>query len=793
MITIDFLSNILKKQTAQSDFLPRISQHVTPEIVHFEDGYFGFTIKCRGVPFESEGDRHIMNNFLALQNTFTSIGKLHGNKAALWLTVEKRAREFERDYYFSNPFCKEFSEKYLERFRKGKFYDINFYVSVILKYDNFSDGLKSTERLLRTVTNDLFIYDPEVLGVYKNQNGVLFSDFYSFVGSLVNYEKKDIPLSASNAYEYIGDADLHFGTDIVEIRSANKTKYATCWDLKSYGTSRVKNLTGILDLPFEFTFTQSFILIENTKIIEDIDKQLNNLKSVEDQAKHQHEELTTGKGLVTGQDIMFGDYHAALVVYSDIPEEAVSFGDFAESRFRNISEFAFVKAGTSAPLTFFSQVLGAKKRPRTEPKTTENLATSFGMHTYSQGKAFGNPLADGSAVIPFQTVSGGLYDFNYHFSNPETDNIGEKLAGHTLILGATSTGKTALETTTLAFCDRFNPYMFALDLDQGLKIFIKAIGGDYFALEAGEPTGLAPFQLPDSPHTRDFLNQLMGICGRDDKNGLTAAEERQIQVAVDTVMTNIAYENRNFSTFLESIPFSEEPNSLRERLQKWCRSENGRFAWVFDNVKSGFDPQFFTKVGFDLTDLLKENYAPTEPVLLFMFHLRELMLDRIALEDKTMVTVVEEFWWALRFKATEEMMLKILKTDRKLGGWLVLTSQSPEDAISSDIFPAIIQQTPTKIFLPNPDAEYEGSYDRCGLTVKEFEELSKLALHSRQFLIKQSRQSAFAKLDLGGFDELSVLSGSSSNIEILDEILLENPDAPVDVWFPLFKERVYSK
>ncbi|MFC2313993.1 MAG: hypothetical protein ACFNLR_08345, partial [Prevotella denticola] len=91
------------------------------------------------------------------------------------------------------------------------------------------------------------------------------------------------------------------------------------------------------------------------------------------------------------------------------------------------------------------------------------------------------------------------------------------------------------------------------------------------------------------------------------------------------------------------------------------------------------------------------------------------MMDKVAEKDGLLASIIEEFWWPLRFSATEELMLKILKTDRKRGGWLILVSQSPEDAINSRIFPAIVQQTPTKIFLPNPDAEYEGSYQCCGI------------------------------------------------------------------------------
>ncbi len=38
---------------------------------------------------------------------------------------------------------------------------------------------------------------------------------------------------------------------------------------------------------------------------------------------------------------------------------------------------------------------------------------------------------------------------------------------------------------------------------------------------------------------------------------------------------------------------------------------------------------------------------------------------------------------------------------------MILSFQSPEDAINCDIFAAIVQQTATKIFLPNPNAEFD--------------------------------------------------------------------------------------
>ena len=120
-------------------------------------------------------------------------------------------------------------------------------------------------------------------------------------------------------------------------------------------------------------------------------------------------------------------------------------------------------------------------------------------------------------------------------------------------------------------------------------------------------------------------------------------------------------------------------------------------------------------------------------------------------------------------------------------------SQSPEDAIASSIFPAIVQQTPTKVFLPNPDAEYEGSYQRCGLTYKEYEELAKLSVNSRTFLVKQSKQSAFAMLDLYGFDDdMPFLSGSSDNVELLHQIMAEYGTEPQQ-WERPFIEAIRAR
>ena len=789
MITSDLLKSVLTKQRAQQQYLPKISRHVAENIVHFEDGRLGFVIRLDGIPFEGVNDNHLISSFNALKNLFATIGKQFGSKLGVWTTFQRQKIDFKREYHFKNLFCQQFAERYTERFNRANYYENLFYIAVCLKYDDFDDGFEDIHDLLEIVAKSLNSYDPHILGTYQNQYGICFSEIYQYVGTLVNGGiREDIPLSASAAYTVIGSADLHFGTDVLEIRNAAQRKFATCYDLKEFGLSKVMVLINTLSLPCEFTLTQSFVYTDNAQMQTDINKQVTALEGAQDLAKDQHDELRTGKGELSAGRMLFGDYSAALVVYGENAKQARQNGSTVFTAFLTSGGYRFVPAGLSMPSTYFSQVFGYRYRPRVIPKTTTNLATVFGMHNYSQGKSWGNPIGDGSPVMPLKTLSNTLFNLSLHYSRLDQDNLGEQIAGHTLLMGATGEGKTATETTVLAFMERFDPFLFVLDLDRGMEIFIRALKGTYFAIEEGKPSGLNPFQLPDTEANRMFLYRLVKTCA----NGANAEEEKQIKMAVDTLY-EINFASRNFSVLLENLPYSIEENALRTRLSKWCRSEDGQYAWCLDNDSNDFNPDEFYRIGLDVTSILRLDYEPTAPVLAYLFYLKDMMSKRVAEQSGILASVIAEFWYAGRFSITQDLMLKSLKTGRKLGEFMILDSQSPEDAIECPIFPAIVQQTPTKIFLPNPDAEYE-SYKRCGLTDKEYQNLIAQPKGSRVMLIKQSKQSVFATLDLYGLDdELAVLSGTAENVALLHRIMQELGSEDPDVWLPVFVKAVAER
>ncbi|WP_455289951.1 VirB4 family type IV secretion/conjugal transfer ATPase [Cupriavidus necator] len=759
------LSDLLRRQPTIEEKLPPIGMPVSPYLTSYDDERLLLVVRLDGMLFESVKDTTLEQAYDDRNAVLAGLAMDKGNRLAIWTTIKRRRARLADAYAFDSPFMRGFGPKYLARFQDQDYFENSFYLSMLLKVDDLDEGCIELEDLGQSVMKSLQGYGPERLGVELHRD-VLFSEPFAFLGELINGVASRVPVTGASGRTLLPSSQLHFGYDVVEIRSDATTRFASCYDLKDLPDCGWGQFDALLALPAEFTITQSFHCLGNYAAQSLIARQANKLASAGDMATEQIAELNHAQGQVSGRTLAFGDYHGALVVYGDTARDARDRGELVVARSLNECGVRWVKASLSAPVTYWSQIPGHRHRPRPSLKSTRNLAATFSMHNYACGKARGNPLGDGSAVLPLHTVGQGLYHFNFHASRVDTDNTGEKVAGHTTILGATGAGKTVLQLTLLGFLERFTPKIFALDLDRGMEIFLRNLGGLYYPLKAGEPTGIAPFELPDTPGTRDFLYDLVAVCGRDANGRVSAEELQQIKVAVDTVYRIDDVAERCFSRLLETIPL-QGGNCLATRLGQWCHAAEGRYAWALDNAPGSMpDVAHARRIGFDVTDFLKAGYAPAEPVLAYLLFLK----DRMQAQGGLLATIVEEFWLPAQFEITQKMIFKALKTGRKAEEFMVLVSQSPEDAIASPIWPALRDQCPTKIYLPNRDAEYE-SYQRCNLTEKEFAELKRLSLDSRTFLIKQNGQSVFAKLDLYGmWDELAVLSGSPDNVAIWESV-----------------------
>ncbi len=786
------LSAILKNVLAGEDFIPKYTYHVRDTIVRIDDGRVMFTVRSKGLPFEVISDGVLENNFNSLNDLFLSISKSTASRLAIWAHLDHYETKFQQEYDFSFEWLRTMSRKYMEQFEKKASLENDFYLTFVLKpaaNDELEDCIKEMEEVLARVMQSLRPYETVALKSYMRGENK-YSEVYEFLAYLYNGFWEPIPCTSLPMHQVIQSSALHHGYKLIETRFPDGgRRYSSLYDLKDFPEPTKRGaLNPLLELPFPFVLGCSLTVLTSAASLKLIDGVLNKMESAGDEAMDQQIDLLEGKNGVASNEIYFGEFHLAVMVHGATEKQAEDRGATLRTTMGAACATQVTPATLSAPETFFSMFPGnVKRRPRAMPKTTRNFAGMFSMNTFSSGKQHGNPIGDGNAVIPFLTNANGVYHFNFHYSLPDKDFKGEKLPGHTTIIGATGVGKTTLQTTLIAFLERFAIKLFGIDKDGSMRGMIESLGGTYFKLAAGEPTGLNPFQLPDTPMNRAYLYELVGACGRRNGKDHSSEDIKDIKRAVDNVF-DLPFESRRFGVLLQSIPDRGE-DCLVRRLSIWCYGEqDGQYAYALDNPTNAFDWENFHRVGFDVTDFLKEGHPATEPILSYLLHLKTLMNKKGGL----MATIVEEFWLPLQYPTTAAQILDILKTGRRRDEFIILVSQSPEDAIKSPLLPDILQQTPTKIYLANPDAEFKneegGGYSRFNLNKKEFQKLAKLGKQDYKFLIKQGSQASIVKLDMSAVaNYIPVLAMALDDFPYLDAAKAQVGNNP-DKWVPVFQE-----
>jgi type IV secretion system protein VirB4 len=383
------------------------------------------------------------------------------------------------------------------------------------------------------------------------------------------------------------------------------------------------------------------------------------------------------------------------------------------------------------------------------------------LHNFATGKKENNPWGD--CVTTLQTTNGQAYYFNFHATHPAENSLGEKAIANTMVIGKSGTGKTALINFLLSQVQKLkpSPTIFFFDKDRGAEIFVRACGGNYLALENGKPTGFNPFQCESNEANTQFLAELIKVLAG--KTVYSSREEEDIFRGVAN-MLDTPMRLRSMTNFQKSLPNMGD-DGLYVRMRKWTAGNS--LGWVFDNPVDTIDLQNANIIGFDYTDII-DNPEVRVPVINYLLHRLEALID-----GRPLIYVMDEFWKILDGQGgLKEFAKNKQKTIRKQNGLGIFATQSPEDALASDIAASLIEQTATMILLPNPNASKEDYIDGLKLTEAEYQVVVSLDERSRCFLVKQGHASSVCQLNLRGMDDvLSVISASTDNIEIMHELM----------------------
>jgi type IV secretion system protein VirB4 len=768
--------------TEISEFVT-LSSHVAPSVVKTTGGDFLLTWHLEGLPFvgREEWDlEHRHNTFNRLLQTLRAPDFIN---VAFWAHDVRRRKRISTRSRFREAFNQRMSDTYFESLSTQKLMHNDLYLTLIyrpvVQGKRFMEKSTDLERLQAAqdqavakvlelagnVEAVLKEYSPYRLGMYEASNGIVFSETLEFFGYLLNRIEEPVPVLNAPVYDYLPVSKHMFSSktgDFAVTTPQGANHFGAILNIKEYADGTYPGiLNGLKYLDFEYVITHSFSPMGRQDALKVLDRTKGMMVSSGDKAVSQIAELDMAMDQVASGNFVLGEYHFLIAVYADSQDKL---GQQIASTRAELSNAGFVSAKEDIAVvaSFYSQLPGNwKYRSRLANLSSLNFLGMSPLHNFAGGKKENNPW--GECVTTLQTTNGQPYYFNFHATSPGENSLGEKAIANTMVIGKSGTGKTALINFLLSQVQKLrpSPTIFFFDKDRGAEIFVRACGGNYLALENGRPTGFNPFQCERSEANVQFLADLVKVLAG--KNAYTAREEEDIFRAVENLLDTPS-RLRSMTNFQKSLPNMGD-DGLYARMRRWTAGNS--LGWVFDNPVDTIDLEKANIIGFDYTDII-DNPEVRVPVINYLLHRLEALID-----GRPLIYVMDEFWKILDGEGgLKEFAKNKQKTIRKQNGLGIFATQSPEDALASDISAALVEQTATMILLPNPNASKEDYMDGLKLTEAEYQVVVALDERSRCFLVKQGHASTVCQLNLRGMDdELAVISASTDNIEIMHNVL----------------------
>jgi type IV secretion system protein VirB4 len=776
----------IKGERDPSKFIP-YARHVTDSIIALDNGEYMAMFELGGLAFETADTSSINDWHEKLNGMWRTVAQ--DRLAVMIHTIRRIERAYPRGD-FRSGFARDLDQRYRERVLSKRMFVNEHFLSLVYRpastaadkaaksifsvfnraaateaeadiLDAFNDIIRDIEKLLSRI-------EPRRLTTYE-MNGLQFSEPMELIQRIMTADQRAVPLVRAHLGRAVYSDRVIFGSEVLEIREPGGSRYAGILAVREHAARTYPGqLNALLEAKFEFVLGQGFAFLGRQPGMETARKKRGQLSATDDVAYTQIDDLTVAMDDLQSNRFVLGEHHLALTVFGETPRTLADNMSIARA---SLSESGIVAAREDLGLeaAYWSMLPGNfGMRTRPAALTSRNYAALAPLHTYPAGRLEKNHWGDAIALL--KTTANTPFYFNFHVAD----------VGHTLIIGPSGSGKTVIQNFMLAQAEKTGARMAFIDKDRGAEIFVRASGGTYLALKNGEPSGFAPLKaLDDTLDNRDFLGQFLRQLCAPVSGELSPSDLYAINQSIEAVF-RLPQSQRSLAAVRSQLdPTNVE--GMGARLGRWVKG--GELGWVFDNDADTLrlDARF---MGFDMTDFL-DNETVRPPLMSYLFH----RLDEV-IDGKPVIIDIDEFWKALGDPSFRYFARDGLKTFRKRNAMMMFGTQSPADALRSEIAETIIEQCPTKILLPNPNAQERDYIGGLNLTAAEFRLIKiDLAPESRRFLVKQGHDSVVVELDLNGLDdELAVLSGRQGTVALLDELRAAHGDDP-ERWMPEFKRR----
>jgi type IV secretion/conjugal transfer VirB4 family ATPase len=344
-----------------------------------------------------------------------------------------------------------------------------------------------------------------------------------------------------------------------------------------------------------------------------------------------------------------------------------------------------------------------------------NYADLAFLFSHSTGEPWNRHL-DREYLALLETDHGTRYFLNLHWGD----------IAHSLILGATGSGKSFFLNFLLTHTQKYEPFTCIFDLGGSYEATTQLFSGTYLRVGI-EKRGFTvnPFSLPPTPDNLHFLFSFIKVLIESNGHQMDNADERDLFEAVGNLY-EAPVEIRRLRSLVGMI---RKP--LAEQLYKW--TADGQYGALFDNVEDNLTFSRFQTFDFEGMDKYPQVL---EPLLFYILHRANAAIYDAGEATVSKWFIMDEAWRFFRNPTTRLYIVEALKTWRKRNAALVLATQSGEDLEQSEILPIVVESCPTKLFLANPGMAEEWYRRTFKLNITESELIARL-IPKQQILLKR--------------------------------------------------------
>jgi type IV secretion system protein VirB4 len=560
---------------------------------------------------------------------------------------------------------------------------------------------------------------------------------FTFLRSLVNYDKWRIegrPKSTQFLDYQVANSEIEAERDHLRVGS-HFVKVLTMRE--AIAETRPLVLKSLLDIPANFIAVSEWVLLENAQARKEVMKRKRhfNISKTSFVSSMQSDPATTNprdvlideskqadienlgdclRALGDGQSM--GDFSLTIVLYAE-ELRAIDrvLADFA--RIFTAADGALQPETYNQLNAYFAIVPGNyQTNLRKLLLLNTNYADLSFLFTVHPGETWNEHLGCEYLAV-LETDNATPYYLNLH----------NREVAHTLVLGATGSGKSFLCNFLLQNAQKYQPQTYIFDIGGGFQSLTRIFGGSY--LNVGQESrdfSINPFSLEPTRENLQFLFSLFRVLIEGDRYRLEFNEERHLYSAIER-MYMLDAEQRTVSNFAEII------GSLKERLHRWTRA--GQYGFLFDNVH---DTLSFSR--FQTFDFHGWNDAPEvlEPLLFYVLHRASNEIGNPKKLATFKLFLLDEAWLFIRNETIRNYVTQAQKTWRKHNAAMVLATQSIKELATSGMLTVVAESCPTKIFLANPDMEPDVYRDAFGLNDTELELIAGLVPPGQMLIRKQN-------------------------------------------------------